>query len=198
MQSKRLASRTIVAVASGLLMAGAAMADGERLFFEVSNDIGPSQPSAVVTLWAAFDPRDYAVAWMAADLEASEGTWSGIAIVPPMDGPGTTPGIVDGRRVEGVLAGQWNIPVGAGVFADPSNPIALWRGTIAVDDFSPRTIDLASMATRFDVYISRHSTAYRSRIDALEQAAGGIRVVPAPASGAILVLGVLAARRRRG
>ena len=197
MQSKPIASRAKVAVASGLLMAGAAMADGERLFFEVSNDISPSQPSTVVTLWAAFDPRDFAMAAVGGGLEASEGNWFDLGIVPPMDGPGTTAGIVvDGRIVEGIIAGQLHF-LGAGIYADPSNPIALWRGTLAVDDFSPRTIDLASMATRFDVYISRESSISESRMATLEQAAGGITVVPAPGAGGLLLLGVLAAGRRR-
>lgn len=186
-----------VAVASGLLAAGAAIGQSDRLFFEVSNDIGPSRPSAVVTLWATHDPRDFAVAAMGGGLEASEGTWSDIAIVPPMDGPVTTPGtVVDARRVEGIIAGQLHF-IGAGIYADPSNPIAVWRGEIEVLDFTPRTIGLASLINRFDVYVSAESSFIDSRLSTLEQAAGTIRVVPAPASGAILVLGVLTAAGRR-
>ena len=193
----RAGSMGVVAVVGGAVVAAAASGQSDRLFFEVSNDIGPSRPSAVVTLWAAFDPDDYAFAGVAAQVHAGGGTWSGPGLVPPMDGPGSNPGrAVDGGRVvEGIIAGQLHFPMG-GVYALAGNPIALWSATLEVDDFSPRTIALWSDSAGFATYLERDGTRTR-RPDLVTEARATIRVVPAPASGAVLVLGVLAAARRR-
>ena len=180
-------------------LAAPALADGERLFFEVSNDISPDQPSAVVALWAGFDARDWALAGVAGSVVASEGNWFALELVPPLDGPGTSPGVRTGGGsvVEGIVAGQLNFP--SDILADPTNPIALWRAEIEVFDFTPRTIDLASDTSRFDVYIDRDSAASRSALADLEEAMGTVVVVPAPATPIVLggVLALVAGCRRR-
>ncbi|MEQ8844873.1 MAG: PEP-CTERM sorting domain-containing protein [Phycisphaerales bacterium] len=174
-------------IASFALAAAAtpALADGERLFFEISNDISPDQPSAVVTLWAGFDARDWALAGVAGSVVASEGNWFALELVPPLNGPGTTPGVRTGggSTVEGIIAGQLNFP--SDILADPSNPIAFWRAEIEVFDFTPRTIDLATDTSRFDVYIDRDSASSRSALADLQEAMGTVVVVPAPASVAL-------------
>lgn len=192
---------TQAATVAGVLaaMAGSALADGERLFFEISTDtISPDRPSAVVTLWAGFDARDYAVAGVATSVRASEGSWFALHLPPPLAGPGTSPGrpADGGRAVEGIIAGQLNFPT-AGIFADPSNPIAVWRGEIEVFDFTPREIDLSTITSRFDVYFARDASGSLSRLPTLTEASVTIAVVPAPGSLAVLAIGLVAGRRRR-
>ncbi len=194
--------RTNAISAAALLAMGVAaptLADGERLFFEVSNAISPDQPSAVVTLWAGFDARDYAMAGVGTSVVASEGSWFALDLVPPMAGPGTSPGFRTGGGsvVEGIVAGQLNFP--GDIYADPTNPIAFWQAEIEVFDFTPRTIDLATDTSRFDVYVRRDSSSSRSALADLEEAMGSIVVVPAPAAPVALgvMLSVVAGRRRR-
>ena len=182
-------------------LAAPALADGERLFFEISNDITPDQPSAVVTLWAGFDARDWALAGVAGSVVASEGNWFALELVPPLNGPGTSPGFRTGggSTVEGIIAGQLNFP--SDILADPSNPIAFWQAEIEVFDFTPRTIDLITDTSRYDVYVSRDSARSRSALADLEEAMASVVVVPAPGVpvGLATGLGILATRpRRRG
>lgn len=188
----------IVATACVLAMAGpAALADGDRLYFEISNDLSPSQPSAVVTLWAGFDARDHALASVRTDVGATEGNWFALALLDPMRGPGSSPGrpADGGRTVEGVFAWQLHWPTD--ILADPSNPVALWRAEIEVFDFTPRTLDLGTLTTQFDVYVSRDSSRTRSALPELEEASGVIRVVPAPGAAVLLGMGLAMANAHR-
>lgn len=185
---------TTTAASVVMLAAATVAADGERLFFDISNEISPDRPSAVVTLWAGFDAGDWALAGVSGDVLANEGNWFALELIEPLDGPGTTPGVRagGGSTVEGYIAGQLNFP--SDILADPSNPIAFWRAEIEVFDFTPRTIDLSTDTSRFDVYISRDSASSRSALADLEEAMGTVVVVPAPAAsvvlgGALLLIG---------
>ena len=185
----------LVAVA-GLTAAAAA----QSINIDVANPTLNPGESTNVTLRASYPDGMYAVAGVATNLISSVGSagWSDLALIAPMNGPGTSAGAASGTGVDGIIAGQLNFPP-AGIFADPSNPIAFWSGTYtapAVVD-EAFTVDLSTRTTRFDVYIARDSSLSESRLSTLREGAGAINVVPAPASLALLGLGGLAAARRR-
>jgi hypothetical protein len=184
-----------------LAVAGmAAVAAAQSIVIDVANPTLNPGESTSVTMTATYGGTDYAVAGVATNLVSSVGSdgWSDIALIAPMNGPGTSAGVASGTGVDGIIAGQLNFPP-AGIFADPSNPIAFWSATytapaVVADAF---TVDLSSRTTRFDTYIRRDSSLSESRLADLREGAAGINVVPAPASLALLGLGGLAAARRR-
>lgn len=199
----------------GRLMVGAAAmaatvlgapALGQRggAFFEVSNDLSPATPSATVTLWVPVPDGLYAVAGVSFDAYAEpassaalDARWSDPMRASGFDAPGTSDGVVtpDGLAVLGALSGQLNFPP-AGVFADPSDPIAVWSATISVDEFTPRGVDLRTDITRSTFYVSEFSGSSVDRI--IGDARATVVVVPAPGVGAVLVLaaGLGGVRRR--
>ncbi|MEO1007095.1 MAG: PEP-CTERM sorting domain-containing protein [Planctomycetota bacterium] len=185
----------LVAVAG---MAAAASAQSISID-PASSTIGPGE-SVVVTLSAGFGPDDFAVAGVATDFISSVGStgWSDLALIAPMDGPGTSAGAPSGTGVDGIVAGQLNFPP-AGIYADSSNPIAFWQATYTAPDMvdTPFDVDLSTRTSRFDVYLDMMSSLSESRLGDLTEGSGVIRVVPAPASLALLGLGGLAAARRR-
>ncbi len=178
----------------------AAAASAQSVDIAVSETtIGPGE-STVVTLSAGYGAGDYAVAGIETNFISSVGSdgWSDVALIAPMDGPGTSAGAPSGTGVDGILAGQLNFPP-AGIYADDSNPIAFWTATYTAPADVPDafTVDLSTETSRFDVYVDRGSSASESRLSSLREGAGAINVVPAPASLALLGLGGLAAARRR-
>ncbi|NRA58810.1 MAG: PEP-CTERM sorting domain-containing protein [Phycisphaerales bacterium] len=178
----------------------AAAASAQSVDIAVSETtIGPGE-STVVTLSAGYGAGDYAVAGIETNFISSVGSdgWSDVALIAPMDGPGTSAGAPSGTGVDGILAGQLNFPP-AGIYADDSNPIAFWTATYTAPADVPDafTVDLSTDTARFDVYVARDSSASESRLGSLTEGSGAINVVPAPASLALLGLGGLAAARRR-
>jgi len=178
----------------------AAAASAQSVNIEVANPTLNPGDSTLVTLSAGFDAADHAMAGILTDFISSVGSdgWSDLAILEPMDGPGTNPGTGSSTGVDGIIAGQLNFPL-AGIYADETNPIAFWSATytapaVVADAF---TVDLSTETSRFDVYIARDRSLSESRVADLTEGAGTINVVPAPASLALLGLGGLAAARRR-
>ena len=157
--------------------------------------------STVVTMRAGYGALDYAIARVETDLSTSVGAlgWSDALIVPPMDGPATTAGSATASGFEGITAFQLNFPGGAGIFADPSNPIAFWQATYTapLDAGTPFIVDLATTTGVYEVYTDRDSGLSESRLADLTEGAATIRVIPAPASALVLALGACAVRRRR-
>lgn len=197
--------RTIAFAMPALALAAAAHAQmpGE-VIIEVDAPVLAPGESTSVRLWAGFDStRDFAVAGIVTSLLADSGgvditdAWSDVSLVTPMNGPGTTFGTPDGGGYAGIIAGQLNFPP-AGFGADPSDPIAFWEGTFtAPTDAGAFTVDLSTLTMRFDVYLERDSSRSESRMAGLTEGAATITVVPAPASAAVLVLGLASVRRRR-
>ncbi|UYV11544.1 MAG: PEP-CTERM sorting domain-containing protein [Phycisphaera sp.] len=174
----------------------AAAASAQSINIDVADATLAPGESTTVTLTAGFDSADFAVAGIATNFISSVGSdgWSDIALVAPMDGPGTSAGAGSATGVDGVLAGQLNFPP-AGIYADSSNPIAFWSATYTAS--AEGVIDLSTDTSRFDVYIDMMSSTSESRLGDLTEGAATITVVPAPASLALLGLGGLAAARRR-
>ena len=189
-----LRAATLMSLAA---VSGAAVAQ-PAITIEVDDPVLLPGESTTVRLSAAFDPDDYAMAGLATDVVATGGSWSDLMLVSPMDGPGTSPGAASGTRVDGILAGQLHFPVGAGIFADDSNPIAFWQATYTVDlATDPTIVDIRTETMRFDVYIWRDSSRSESRLGELVEGSGTITVIPAPASVAVLALRAACLRRRR-
>lgn len=174
-------------------------------FFEVSNDLSPSQPSATVTLWIPV-PRDlYALAGVRFDALMDDpagpvgaSAWSDPMRLPGLGAPGTNDGTVspDGLAVLGAVAGQVHFP-SAGLFADPSDPIAVWTATVSTTDFTARDLVLTTDIGRIQFYESEFSSTAVDRV--IGEARSTVAVVPAPGTGAVLVvaMGLCGVRRRR-
>ena len=203
-KSTSLAAAVVVVGA----VAGSAVAQTVGAFFEVSNDLSPSNPSATVTLWVPVPDGLYAVAGVAFDAFADPASsaalnarWSDPMRASGFDAPGTSDGVVgpDGLAVLGALPGQLNFP-GGGFFADPSNPIAIWSATISVDDFTPREMMLRTDIERSTFYVSESSGTSVDRV--IGDARATVVVVPAPGAGVVLAVALgsvgVGTRRRRG
>lgn len=195
---------TAVAVVAAALVstAGTGVALGQpAITIEIEEPVLLPGESTTLTMFAGYGRGDYAVAGLITDLVTSVGSqgWSDADIVQPMDGPGTTPGMPSGTGYAGIIAGQLNFPGGAGIYADPTNPIAFWQATYTApaDVPSPFEVDLSTMTTRYEVFTASGSSSSESRLDELIEGAGTITVIPAPASFAVLALGVACVRRRR-
>ncbi|UYV11966.1 MAG: hypothetical protein NCW75_11750 [Phycisphaera sp.] len=193
----RVAATTVLPIVLSIGSA-TALANGERLYFEVSNDLSPSQPTAVVTLWTEFDPADYCFGATLTEVRATDGLWIAPELDPSMIAPGTHPGDVsaDGLRVEGIIAGQYHLPYH--IYGDPTNPIALWRAEITIADFTSREIGLSTLTSRYDVYPDRMSRTGRSALADLTEASTTIVIVPSPGAliGFATLLVVPLGRRR--
>jgi hypothetical protein len=172
---------------------------GQAITIEASDLPTPGVP-ITISMSASYGAGDYAVAGLATSLiiNESQGSFTDLRLVSPMDGPGTAAGVLSAGSVDGILAGQLNFPT-AGIFADPSNPIAFWEADFTLDAFpgGPVLLDVETRTTRFDVYLARDRATSESRLADLDEGSLLI-VIPAPAGAFVLAGGLaMAARRRR-
>jgi uncharacterized protein (TIGR03382 family) len=159
--------------------------------------------STVITLRAKFDgATDYAFAAGELDFVANElgiaGTnWTANVLIAPFDGTGTSPGVLEADGASGIFPGQLHFPT-AGIYADTSNPVAVWRIEYTATDFTPRFIDLETLTSRFDVYVDATGISRTVAVGSLMEGTGRIQIIPAPATLALGGLaGLVAVRRRR-
>jgi hypothetical protein len=186
---------SIAATMAGAGVAPAAAQAAAWLILDAPDVVGPGSGSFEVGLRVGYSPgRDRLFAGVELDVHASEAGWSDpMRIAPGGTGPGTTPGTVVGPDVLGVIVGQLHFPPG-GIYADPSNPIAVWRATFTVSDFTPRTISIETDTIQFALYGGDPPPRLRPTEAAIE-----IQVIPAPGLAAMaLGAGMVAGRRRRG
>ncbi|MEQ9096162.1 MAG: hypothetical protein RIE32_07870 [Phycisphaerales bacterium] len=178
-------------------LAPAALAQ-TAITIEVENPVLMPGESTVVTMWAGFDPSDYAMQGIATRLRTSVGSdgWSDARLVFPMNGPGSSPGAASTTGYDGILAGQLHA-LGE-IYADTSNPIAFWEAVYTAPP-APEAFDvwLSTATMYYAVYTDPFSPGSESRLPDLTEGAATIRVIPAPASALVLAGGVLAQRRRR-
>lgn len=195
--TRRVRRRSAIAVLA--VVGFAAGAQAQAIHIDVANPTLQPGESTTITLSASYGAGDYAIAGIATDLvdlTEREG-FSELMLIAPMDGPGTSAGTLVVEGVEGILAGQLNFPP-AGIYADPTNPIAFWQTTFTLGDITSRTIlELETRTTRFDVYPERGSARSESRLDGLVEGRATVALLPAPGATAVLGLGVLAMGRRR-
>lgn len=196
MSMRTHATGSIVLSVLGLAAAGA---HAQRLNFDIANPTLNPGESTIITLTASFPSGDYAMAGVALDIvdNLGRGGFSDLALIAPMNGPGTSAGSLSASGIDGIIAGQLNFPT-AGIFADPTNPIALWSMTFTAPTTPPflPMLDIETRTTRFDVYVDRDSARSESRLDDLIEAHAVINF-PAPGSAAILGFAAVALRRRR-
>jgi hypothetical protein len=187
-----------ITTAAVLALAGTALAQYE-ITIDVENPVLRPGESTTVTLLGGYGGTDYAVAGLATNFITSVGSegWSDADLVHPMGFVGTSPGVPSPTGYDGIIAGQFQD--GLHFYADPTNPIAFWTVTYTapLDASAPFDIDLSTMTTKYDVYLSRESATSASRLADLVEGSGTIRVIPAPASALVLAGGIIAMRRRR-
>ncbi|MEO1008449.1 MAG: hypothetical protein AAFX79_07770 [Planctomycetota bacterium] len=179
----------------------ASVAAGQFIGASVANPTLSPGETTTLTLTAGYADPDYAIAGIATSLvvDRSEVDLSDPRLVAPMDGPGTSAGVIVADGIDGILAGQLNFPT-AGIYADPTNPIAFWQIDLTLVDTptSPVFLSATTETTRFDVYIDMGSAMSVSRLDDLQEADILVALLPSPGTAAMLGLGgLLACRRRR-
>jgi hypothetical protein len=143
-------------LAAILLLAAAMPAAADTTYIiSVSNRVTEMQPSATVELWAVFEPGLEALAGVALDFLGTpdQGGFSDPHRV--LDGPGTKDGDVapDGDSVTGIISAQLCFD-GIECFPDRSNPVLVWLATWSTSDFTQRTVPVATLTSKFDVYIN--------------------------------------------
>lgn len=156
--------------------------------------------SAMLTLWAAMDPDQsgngggYAGSIFGIFGTGNWGTGTVDSYSNLVDSLGNGPGTLQGNNdILGVDSFQ--LPSDFEPNFDSSNPIAVYAITWTPNSYAPRDVSVTSADHQnFSVYTSASGTSveYDGMVNGLS-----FRVVPAPASLALLGLGGLVARRRR-
>jgi hypothetical protein len=101
----------------------------------------------------------------------------------------------DGDTVMGIDSAQLHFP--GSIFADPSNPILIWRVTWSTDDFSSRSIQLATITSLYSLYTDSNGSS-QDFIDTVVEGGGVVQVIPSSgAAWALLLAGGYSGRRRR-
>ena len=181
------------------LAVGATHALGQVINIEIADVTLTPGESTTITLSAGYADGDYAIAGIATEVVVNvlQGGLSDPALVAPMDGPGTSAGIIAGDGgITSIIAGQLNFPP-VPIYADDTNPIAFHTFEFTLTDLpmSGLILDIETRTSRFDVYVDRASSRSESRLDNLQE--GRAVIIPAPAGALVLGLGALAVGQRR-
>ncbi|MFI4917434.1 MAG: hypothetical protein ACIAS6_13130 [Phycisphaerales bacterium JB060] len=171
------------------------------IVLDIENDTLRPGQSTTVTLSAAWPEHEFAMGYVWTSLETSVGSvgWSGLELVAPMDGPGTTPGARSTAGIDGIVAGQLNYCPASPYCPTMDNPIAFWRATYTapVDVGAGFDVDLRTRTTGFEVYFAERVLETHGYLDELVEGQATIHVVPAPASALVLIGVACSGRRRR-
>ncbi len=158
----------------------------------LSNHISPANPQVTIRLEAGFPAWEYAFAASLFQIRASEPGWTDHRVILP---PPANRGTINGSAITGITAGQIHFP--PVILADPTNPLPVFEAVWRTDDFTPRWVDVDTLSTRYDIYLSALNSTAEWRGHALREGYARIRVVPSPSAVAVLGLGLAAAQRRR-
>jgi hypothetical protein len=189
--------KVVLAVAMGAIGAGSS-AQLNSFDIRVSNTISPDQPSAVVEIWAVWDPAMYAFAGAMFDVHAAADPGGFSDPRRMLMGPGSSDGDVQpgGDLVTDIRPFQlqwwqwWD--------ADTANPILIWYANWSTSDFTPRHIDLSTATTEFGLYINEDGVGETGLGD-FSEASGVIQVVPSPAAAILpAFVGAFTRRSRTG
>ncbi|MEO1008185.1 MAG: hypothetical protein AAFX79_06440 [Planctomycetota bacterium] len=187
----------MIRAAIAVALACAHSTSGQAIVFDLSDVPAGGLlfgETATIRAYASFPPDLYAVAGIETALLTSEGSegLGGFSILPPFDA-GPAP-IVTDDGIEGILAGQINFPA-AGIFADPTNPVAVFEFGYSVTRTDEFDLELFTRTDRFDAYVDRGST---DTIDLLGNLTEASAIIPinVPAPGVLAVLGLLSLGRR--
>src|SRR6185295_17771153 len=93
----------------------------------------------------------YAFASALFDVHASDPGWTF-----------ATAGAIAGNDVLGIDVGQAHSPQ-TGIFADPSNPLRVWRGVFEPQSNAPALVEIAADPANFSVYPSRLTSSSAER-----------------------------------
>lgn len=199
------ARMSMVAVAAGL--SGAAAGQNEWLIDIAYSDpagvINSLDDTATVTLWAVWDPEQYAFEKAILDMTADDlshaGEWSDPHRL--LQGFESEDGVIEGETVVGITPYQLHFPE-AGIFADTSNPIAVWTATWRTGDLTERIVRVNSASSEFSIYLPNGwggSDGFTEDfVDSLIEGSGVITIVPTSGTvGALLVGGAVVSRGRR-
>lgn len=178
-----------------------AQTPSSAILIDVEDDTLLPGQSTTVTLWAAWPEHEFAFARTKTNLWTSVGSegWSGFELIPPMDFVATSAGESSVAGVDGIFAWQVNLCATAPRCPLRDNPIAFWQATYTAPAFvaSGFNVDLTTRTTEFDVYFMPESLETVSYLGNVVEGEATIRVIPAPASIAVLGGLLVFARRRR-
>lgn len=196
-RSKTVIKQWTVGMFLGLATVPTAHAQVNGYDIVVGGVVSPGSPSTSVQVWADWDSAAGFYAFAAAEYDLL-GDATGSFSAPTLELPdlGQFAGTPAGGDVLGVVVGQLHFPT-IGAFADTSDPLLVWSGTWSTTDFTPRLVDLTTDTFAYSLYLDA-TGASGGFLPTVVEGMGRIQVVPAPASLALIGLGVVAALRRRG
>lgn len=142
MQSKSLSFRSTLAAAAIAAAAGAAAAQDCRLSVAASPSVLYPGQSAQVNVLAHFPLPAYAFASAQLSVAATQPAWTFASA-----------GVIAGNNVLGINVNQAHLP-GAGIHADPSNPLRIWHGRFTPASFAPALVRFDAIPGPYSYYPS--------------------------------------------
>lgn len=168
-----MTQRGLIALAAAVCSCPTGVAQ-ETFLIRAQRAATPASPEVQLLVSAAFDEADYALASAAFELEAASGMFLRADVLLDR-GPCEICPQPDGRFVRTIRPGQFHFPT-AGIFGDPSNPIAVASAVWTTDDFAPHDVPMSTHTTAFRVYVDEGTSMTESRMDSFGEGSGIIRV----------------------
>jgi hypothetical protein len=161
--------------------------------------VTPLNPEVTLMVLAAWDepaPELYAFTYGTYDLVASSGDFTASEL--HLVFLNNTPGVLNGRRVDGAAIGQIILPGGpCGGAGCPPNPQPLAEYTWTTTDFSARTVNFETEGTTaFTIGQLSGGPPIELYPQQFTPGFGSIRVVPAPPAAMLVAAAGLCCRRR--
>ena len=166
---------------------------------EIQGTASPSSPTVTIRVSASWDPHPsylwFAQGWFDFHSDSS-GTFSEPTDLPiytrRVQSPWSLPGVASGNEVTGVLIDQ-RLDTHSGWFPLRDNPLPIWEVRWTTQNFTPRWVPVCTTGREGIWVLSGTSPPPMQYVPA----SAIIRVVPAPATIAFMLGGVMFAARRR-